>query len=156
MDHSLRDFTGLYSLSETLSFELRTLDSEFNLKPADRALADMKKYLDEDRKRDAQYASIKAILDEEHKKLIERVLSDVPGAISRLKNRKAFAEILSDDGSGIRWSRLKEAEGAARNAKTEIREAKKQGRRPLKPMVRSRRKPKRKPGSRTFRRSSAS
>lgn len=125
MDHSLRDFTGLYSLSETLSFELRPLDSEFNPKPADRALADMKKYLDEDRKRAAQYASIKAILDEEHKKLIERVLSDVPGAIGRLKNRKAFAEILSDDGSGIRWSRLKEAEGAARNAKTEIREAKK-------------------------------
>ena len=101
MNPSLRDFTGLYPVSETLRFELRPLDSDFKPKPSAQALADMQKYLAEDRKRAGQYSAIKDILDEEHKKLIERVLSDIPAAIGSLKNRKMFSDILSEDGTKI-------------------------------------------------------
>ena len=108
---SIRDFTGLFAVSETLQFELRPLDADFNPKSPELALADMEKYLEKDRERAAQYSNLKSILDEEHKKLIERVFSDVSASIRRLPASAPGRKLLNETGTGILWSKLVEAEG---------------------------------------------
>lgn len=108
---SIRDFTALFAVSETLQFELRPLDADFKPKSPELALADMEKYLEKDRERAGQYSNLKSILDEEHKKLIERVFSDVSASIRRLPASASGRKLLNETGTGILWSKLAEAEG---------------------------------------------
>ena len=64
------DFTGLYQLSETLTFELRPMGkTEENLKKSG--------LLEQDMKRAEDYPEVKKFLDDQHKLFLEKVLSGI-------------------------------------------------------------------------------
>ena len=66
---TLKNFTGLYSLSKTLRFELR---------PIGKTLSFIEKtgLLEQDKHRADSYVEVKSIIDKYHKYLIEKALSD--------------------------------------------------------------------------------
>lgn len=68
----MEDFTGTYNLSKTLRFELR---------PVGKTLENLTNsgMLEKDLDRAKWYPEVKKILDEEHKKLLERALSSLKG-----------------------------------------------------------------------------
>lgn len=116
---SISDFTGLFAVSETLQFELRPLDADFKPKSPELALANMEKYLEKDRERAGQYSNLKSILDEEHKKLIERVFSEVSASIRQLPASASGRKLLNESGTGILWSKLAEAGGQESSEKVQ-------------------------------------
>ena len=64
------DFTGLYQVSETLTFELRPVGKTGeNLKNSG--------LLEQDLKRAEDYPEVKKFLDEQHKQFLEKVLSEI-------------------------------------------------------------------------------
>ena len=78
------DFTGLFSLSKTLRFEL---------KPIGKTLENIEKkgLLDEDEKRAESYKKVKKLIDEYHKNFIEKALSSLTE-----KEKEEFRKLLDE------------------------------------------------------------
>ncbi len=84
MNRTLSEFTNIYQLSETLTFELR---------PTGKTAENLKKsgLLEQDFQRAEDYPKVKEFLDEQHKQLLQRVLSQITD-INWLPLANAIAE----------------------------------------------------------------
>ena len=70
MDKKMSDFTGMYNLSQTLKFELKPIGpTSENLEKSG--------LLEQDFKRADDYPAVKSFLDEQHKKFLAKVFSDI-------------------------------------------------------------------------------
>ena len=70
MKNFLKNFTGMYQVSETLTFEL---------KPVEKTAENIQKsgLLQQDFKRAEDYPEVKKFLDEQHKLFLQKVLSGI-------------------------------------------------------------------------------
>ena len=70
MKRSMSEFTGMYQVPETLTFELKPIGkTEENLKKSG--------LLEQDFKRAEDYPEVKKFLDEQHKQFLQKVLEDI-------------------------------------------------------------------------------
>ena len=86
--NDLKQFTGLYSLSKTLRFEL---------KPVGKTLENIEKngILERDNQRAIGYKSVKKVIDEYHKAFIDRILNDYERKLDE-QQRSIWNESLSE------------------------------------------------------------
>lgn len=107
---SLSEFTKLYSLSETLIFELRPVGKT-------EEMLEKSGLLNFDFERSEFYPKVKKILDGEHKALLNRVLSDIPVALAKVSaaTKNKYKSILNDDLTDVNWLVLSGAKAAAVN-----------------------------------------
>ena len=70
MKRTMDEFVGVYSVAETLTFEL---------KPVGKTAENLKKsgLLEQDFKRAEDYPEVKKFLDEQHKRFLQKVLSGI-------------------------------------------------------------------------------
>ena len=86
--NDLSQFTGLYSLSKTLRFEL---------KPVGKTKENIEKngILERDNRRAVGYKSVKKVIDEYHKAFIERILNDFENRMDE-RGRMIWSEALNE------------------------------------------------------------
>lgn len=86
--NDLKQFTGLYSLSKTLRFEL---------KPVGKTLENIEKngILERDNQRALGYKSVKKVIDEYHKAFIDRILNDYERKLDE-QQRSIWSESLCE------------------------------------------------------------
>ena len=88
MEKGFEQFTGLYSLSKTLRFELKPIGkTQYNI--------EKNGILERDSQRAVGYKSVKKVIDEYHKAFIERILNDFERKLDE-QERLIWAESLKE------------------------------------------------------------